>query len=307
MNPLFARSPEHPGLAHYIIHANDAPRLASLGLDAARRYAAIAPAAPHAQHMPSHIFIRLGLWEEAVAANQRSYDASAEEVQRQGRTGITAEGYHAMDYMTYAFLQLGNDTAARRVADEGLRASFVPLANAGPPLAAWYARAAMPARHALERGDWQAAAALEVLPASNVIAEGITHYARAIGAARLGDTARTRAELDAIVRVRDSLRTLGDLYWPRVMEIKRQVVESWLLLGAGDMVGAIREARAAADAEDVLAKHPVTPAEIVPARELLADMLAQLGRHDEAVAAYREVLRFEPNRRRAVMALAAMR
>ncbi len=305
LNPLFARFPDHPGLAHYIIHANDSPQLAHLGLDAARRYAAIAPAAPHAQHMPSHIFVRLGLWEETVASNQRSYQASAEDVRRTGRTGLTAEGYHAMDYMVHGYLQLGNDSAARRVAEEAAQASFVPLANAGPPMGAWHGRAAMAARVALERSDWQAAAALEILPAPHPLAEGITRFARAIGAARLGDTAAARAELGGIVRVRDSLRTLGDPYWPRVMEIKRQAVEAWLLLGAGDMVGAVREARAAADAEDVLAKHPVTPAEVVPARLLLADMLAQVGRHDEAVAEYRAVLRHEPNRRRAVTALAA--
>jgi tetratricopeptide (TPR) repeat protein len=305
LNPLFVRYPDHPGLAHYIIHANDSPQLAHLGLDAARRYASIAPAAPHAQHMPSHIFIRLGLWEEAVAANQRSYDAALAEVRQSGQTGLAGENFHAMDYMAYAYLQLGNDTAARRLADEGTHAALVPIPGAGPPLAAWYGRAAMPARVALERGDWRAAVALEVLPSPNPTGTGITHFARAVGAARLGDTARARTEMEALVAVRDSLHARGDPYWPRVMEIKRQALEAWLLLAAGDMTGALREARAAADAEDVLAKHPVTPAEVVPARELLADMYAQLGRHDEAAAAYREVLRLEPNRRRALAGLAA--
>ncbi len=307
LNPLFQRYPDHPGLAHYIIHANDSPQLAHLGLDAARRYASIAPAAPHAQHMPSHIFIRLGLWEEAVAANQRSYDAALAEVRQAGQTGLAGENFHAMDYMAYAYLQLGNDSAARRLAEEGVHAALVPIPGAGPPLAAWYGRAAMPARWALERGDWRAAAELDVLPSPNPVGEGITRFARAIGAARLGDTARARAEMEGVARVRDSLRERGDPYWPRVMEIKRQAVEAWLLLAAGDMTGALREARAAADAEDVLNKHPVTPAEIVPARELLAEMLAQLGRHEEAAAAYREVLRLEPNRRRALAGLASTR
>ena len=307
LNPLFARFPDHPGLAHYIIHANDSPQLAPLGLDAARRYAAIAPAAPHAQHMPSHIFIRLGLWDETVAANQRSYEAGVAEVRQAGLSGLAAHEFHAMDYMVYGYLQQGNDSAARRVVDEAVRAPFVPLPGAGSPLAAWYGRAAMPARLALERGDWQAAMALEVLPAPDPTGEGITRFARAVAAARLGDTTRARVEVEALVRVRDTLSARGSAYWSRVMEIKRQAVEAWLLLAADDMTGALRLARAAADAEDVLAKHPVTPAEVVPARELLADMLAQLGRHDEAAAAYREVLRLEPNRRRAMAGLAAMR
>jgi tetratricopeptide (TPR) repeat protein len=308
LNPLFVRYPDHPGLAHYIIHANDSPQLAHLGLDAARRYAAIAPAVPHAQHMPSHIFIRLGMWAEAVASNQRSYEAGAAEVRRAGLPGLANHEFHAMDYMVYGYLQLGNDTAAWRVVDESNRATIANLPSAGSPLAAHYGRAAMPARYALERGDWAAAEALPlVIPSPSPVAEGITRFARAVGAARLGDTARVRAELEEIAAVRDTLRARGDPYWPRVMEIKRQAVEAWLLLAAGDMTGALREARAAADAEDVLNKHPVTPAEVVPARELLADMLAQLGRHEEAAEAYREVLRLEPNRRRALAGLASTR
>ncbi len=305
LNPLFRRFPGHPGLAHYIIHANDSPRLAHLGLDAARRYASIAPAVPHAQHMPSHIFIRLGMWQEDIASNQRSYEAVVADVRQARLQGLAAEGFHAMDYMVYGYLQLGNDTAAWRVTDEAQRATFVPLPGAGPPLAAYYGRAAMAARYALERGDWRAAASLPVRTDPNPTGAGITHFARGVGATRLGDTAQARAEAAVLAQIRDTLRARGDTYWPRVMEIKRQAVEAWIHLAAGDTAGALRLATAAADAEDVLAKHPVTPAEVVPARELLADMLLQLGRRELAAAAYRDVLRLEPNRRRAQAGVSA--
>ncbi len=305
LNPLFRRFPGHPGLAHYIIHANDSPQLGRLGLDAARRYASIAPAVPHAQHMPSHIFIRLGMWRETIASNQRSYQAGADEVRRAGMAGLANHEFHAMDYMVYGYLQLGNDTAARRVVDEALRSPVANLAGAGTPLAAWYGRAAMPARYALERGDWSTAAGLEIQPSPSPIAEGVTRFARGIGAGRLGVAAPARAEAAALARIRDTLTARRDPYWPRVMEIKRQAVEAWALLADGDTAGALRMAGAAADAEDVLNKHPVTPAEVVPARELLADMLVQLGRPADAAAAYRAVLRLEPNRRRARAGLAA--
>src|SRR3989449_2480933 len=180
LNPLFRSFPEHPGLAHYIIHANDSPQLASLGLDAARRYAQIAPSAPHAQHMPSHIFIRLGLWDESIAANQRSLDAGIEYARVQGR-GVAPEQFHALDYMVYGYLQEGRDSAARRTVAQGLALS----AGLASDLVTNYNRVAMEARVPLERGDWAAAARLPVRAAGQGrIGEGPAHFPRGIDAAR---------------------------------------------------------------------------------------------------------------------------
>lgn len=304
LNPLFRRYPDHPGLAHYIIHANDATVLANLGLDAARRYARIAPAVPHAQHMPSHIFIRLGLWDENIAANRRSYDAGVAHSTSQGQHGLAYHEFHAMDYMVYGYLQLGRDSAALRVVREADTATVLTVQSAANPFAMEYGRNAMAARYAIERGRWDEAARLPVRAGRNVAAEGITRFARAVGAARSGEVAAAREEAAQLARIRDSLQGINDSYWARVMTIKRQAVEAWLALATGDTARALSEAAAAADVEDVTAKNPVTPAEIISARELQADLLLQLGRHADARAAYETVLRHEPNRARALFALA---
>src|SRR5436190_948945 len=233
LNPLFRRFPEHPGLAHYIIHANDSPQLASLGLDAARRYAQIAPSAPHAQHMPSHIFIRLGLWDESIAANQRSLDAGIEYARVQHLKGVASEQFHALDYMVYGYLQEGRDSAARRTVGQGLALTTVLSSDA---LVTNYNRVAMEARVPLERSDWAAAAGLPV-----------------------------RA---AVATIEAALAGQPGYNWSRVVSNEKQAVTAWVLLAAGDTAGALREAAAAADREDVTAKHPVTPGELLPAREL---------------------------------------
>src|SRR5881396_3388258 len=203
LEPLFRREPRHPGLAHYLIHTNDVPQLAAHGLYAARRYAEIAPDVPHAQHMPSHIFTRLGLWDDAVASNIRSAAAArAYEVER-GLTAMWDQRTHALDYLAYAYLQQGRDTAARRVVDEAA------AARAGYPAGSLpheYAVAAIPARFTLERGEWAEAARLAVRPAPEwPAAEAITHFARAIGAARSSDTAAARQELVALARIESTL------------------------------------------------------------------------------------------------------
>src|SRR6185503_98400 len=197
LNPLFARYPEHPGLAHYIIHANDSPALSVLGLDAARRYAEIAPSAPHAQHMPSHIFIRRGMWEETIAANQRSFDAGVAYARAQG-TPVAPEQFHALDYMVYGYLQQGNDSAARRVValSQDLTASLnndVLLAN--------YNRVAMELRLPLERSAWAEAARLPVRASGMTIGKALAHFARGVGMARSGDAAGARAEATALEEI----------------------------------------------------------------------------------------------------------
>jgi hypothetical protein len=298
LNPLFQQQPQHPGLAHYIIHANDSPRLARLGLDAARRYAGIAPAAPHAQHMPSHIFIRLGLWEDNIASNQRSFDAGVAHARAQGWTGVAAHEFHALDYMVYGYLQLGQDGAARRLL---ARADSLTAVEGRANLIAGYNGSALAARVALERGDWRSAAALPIPAGNSPVALGaVTRFARGIGAARSGDTAQARAEVAALAAIEAGLQGQAGYNWSRIVGIKRQAVAAWLALATGDTTGALREARAAADLEDVTEKHPVTPGELLPARELYADLLLATGRNAEARTAYEATLTREPGRARSI-------
>jgi len=296
LNPLFQRFPTHPGLAHYIIHANDSPQLAALGLDAARRYAAIAPAAPHAQHMPSHIFIRRGLWDETIAANQRAFQAGVEYARGQ-HTGVAPEQIHALDYMVYAYLQEGRDSAARRTVADAL-ALQTTLAN--DALVANYNRVAMEARLPLERSDWAAAAQLPVRSSSLSIGAALSQFARGIGAARTGDTAQARVAIAALAAIEADMTRRSDTDWARVVAIKRQAVTAWAELAAGDTTQALRDAKAAADLEDVTEKQPVTPAELLPARELEADMLLATGRYAQARAAYETTLTREPRRARSL-------
>src|SRR6266478_3044579 len=220
LNPLFRRFPEHPGLAHYIIHANDSPQLASLGLDAARRYAEIAPSAPHAQHMPSHIFVRLGLWDETIAANQRAFEAGLEYA-RAHNEPVAPERLHALDYMVYAYLQEGRDRAARSTIDTAQR---LVTTGTSDMLLTNYNRVAMEARLPLERSDWAEAARLPVRVAELTIGAALDHFARGIGAARLGDTARAKLEIAALAATEADMTRRGDSEWARVVAIKRQTV-----------------------------------------------------------------------------------
>ena len=304
LEPLFKAQPEHPGLAHYLIHANDVPQLAHLGLYAARRYAGIAPDVPHAQHMPSHIFTRLGLWDEDIASNVRSAEAARRfEVERHLNALWDQRG-HAWDYLVYAYLQSGRDGAARRILDEAAGVTAVypegSLTNA-------YALAAIPARYALERGRWDEATRLAVRPAPEWrAAEAITHFARALGAARGGDTALARGEIARLGEIEQALAPAGEpqAYWSGQVRIQRLAATAWLARAAGDTALAVREAAAAADLEDVTQKHPVTPGAVLPARELLGDLLLALGRPTEAARAYQQALRQTPGRARSIFGLA---
>src|SRR4029077_19703270 len=255
----FVKHPDHPGVAHYLIHSYDAPPIAAKGVPAARRYASIAPAAPHALHMPSHIFTRVGLWTESAETNARSA-ASAR------RDGDGDEQAHAMDYMVYAYLQLARDTDARRVLDERGQVARV-VRFAGP-----YALAAIPARYAVERGDWAAATKLEPTPSAFPFAEALTHFALGLGAARTGDAAGAEKEVQELARLRDALKAAKSEYWATEVEVNRLGVAAWAALARGKSDDALVLMRSAADAEDRSEKHIVTPGRILPARELLGDM-----------------------------------
>lgn len=293
----FAKQPEHPGLAHYIIHSFDVPPLASRGLNAARRYSAIAPDAPHALHMPSHTFTRLGLWQDSIDTNLRSAEAAHRDA------GAASEELHALDYQAYAYLQTGQDAAARRTID------LVPplhraipnagAGNAAPPSAGYYAVAAIPARYALERNDWAAAIALEPPKAPNAWADAVTHFARALGFAHLGNAAEASAEATRLEEIREKVRATNDSYWTDQVDIQRLGAEAWAAFVAGRRDEALTLMREAATREDATEKAAVTPGPIKPARELLGDMLLAIKRPADALAAYEATLRKEPNRFRA--------
>jgi tetratricopeptide (TPR) repeat protein len=300
LEPLFARYPDHPGLAHYVIHATDSPALAHLGLKAARRYSQIAPSAPHAQHMPSHIFVRLGLWNETIASNWKSYRAGAGYAKAMKRQGAPEE-LHALDYAVYGYLQRGQDSAARAAVAE---ASQVRTTDTRA-LVASYNRTAMAARIPLERGDWGAAAAFpepaDTLP---TVATALVRFTRAVGSARTGRPKAAKPEVAALDSVARALAAKGEPYWSRVVRIKHAAAESWVRFASGDTAGALELARAAADSEEVTDKHPVTPAELLPARELEGDMLLMVGRYSDARAAYKATLARERNRARSLFGMA---
>jgi hypothetical protein len=304
LEPLFRLEPQHPGLAHYLIHTNDVPQLAAHGLYAARHYAAIAPDVPHAQHMPSHIFTRLGLWDDVIASNTRSAAAARAYEQERGLTAMWDQRAHALDYLAYAYLQQGRDTAARRVANEAAAAA------AGYPagsLTYEYAFAAIPARLVLERGDWAEAAQLALRPAPEwPAAEAITHFARAIGAARTGDTALARQELATLAQIESTLVVMGgpQAYWAGQVTIERLAAAAWLELATGDTADALLHAVQAADREDGTQKHPVTPGPVLPARELAGDLLLLVGKPADAAKAYAATLALSPNRARSLFGLA---
>ncbi|MGH7585269.1 MAG: bacterial transcriptional activator domain-containing protein [Gemmatimonadales bacterium] len=302
LNPLYAAHPDHPGLAHYIIHANDSPHLASLGLEAARRYAEIAPSAPHAQHMPSHIFVRLGLWDETVGSNLKSYESGVAYSRAAQLPGVASHEFHALDYAVYGYLQRGQDSAARAAVEVARGLTSVRVYNT---LVGGYNRLAMEARIPLERGDWAAAAAFTAEDAPDFpIVAGLAHFTRGIGAARSGNVEAARGAAAALDSIGTVMEGKNEPYWARVARIKGKIVASWASFAAGDTTGGLALAKAAAEEEEVTDKSPVTPGELLPARELHADMLLAAGRPTDAVTAYRATLAREPGRARSVYGIA---
>ena len=285
LEPISKRQPQHPGVAHYLIHLYDYPSIAEKGLDAARRYAKIAPAAAHAQHMPSHIFTRVGYWDESISSNIAAARAAKD-------AKDFHDQLHAMDYQVYANLQLGHDQKAKAIIDEMANVTgFTETFLVGP-----YALAASPARYALERGDWKAAAELQVRPSPLAHVQAMTHFARALGAARSGNPEAAKADIARLGELRDKLRAAKDSYWSEQVDIQARVASAVALFAEGKRDEALKALSAAADAEDATEKHPVTPGVPKPARELYGVLLLEHGMAREALAAFEATLKKEPNR-----------
>jgi hypothetical protein len=294
---LAPAQPDHPGLVHYIIHAYDVPPLAPRALDAARKYAKVAPSAPHALHMPSHTFTRLGYWQDSIDTNIASAAAAR-------REKSLSEELHAMDYQTYAYLQQAQDGSARRLADAlpeiAARYDSDRIGGAASGVGGLFAIAAIPARNALERRSWSEAARLEVRESRFPPADALTWFARGLGASQTGDLASARAAVDALTQLQARLVKANEVYWAEQIEIQRLGAAAWVALKDGRADEALATMRLAADREDRTEKNAMTPGPLAPARELLGDMLLHLKRPADALTAYEATLKKEPNRFRAL-------
>ena len=297
LNQLLPRHRNHPGVAHYIIHSIDYPSTAELGLAAARAYAKIAPDSSHALHMPSHIFTRLGLWDDSIVSNTAATRSAIAQAQRLHGGGGAFDQLHAVDYLVYAYLQQAKDKSAQRLVKELTAITRLDENQ----FAAGYAFAAAPARWALERHDWKAAAALEIQPAwfpwnrfPNI--EALVYYARAVGAARAGDAAAARRWAGEISAIRGALPASRDYDWAGSIAAQWEAASALIAFAEGNKDEGLRLLRTAADHEDAVDKHPVTPGALLPVREILADLLLENGEALEALKEYRAVLKIAPRR-----------
>jgi tetratricopeptide (TPR) repeat protein len=303
LNKIWAEQPNHPGVVHYLIHSDDSAQFAQAGLDAAICYSKIAPNVPHALHMPSHIFTRLGLWQQSIESNRAAHTAALTYVQKSlGPEGFDSETVHTMDYLEYAYLQTSQDREAKEVVDELL--AFRKSAAGNLPTA--YAVAAIPVRFALERRDWPAAAALSAPTVGFPLerfpwAEAMISFGRALGTAQTGDIPGAQAEIAKLQVLKDKLLEAKDTYWANQVEVQRLGAAGILAHVQGDDQKAIELTRAAADLDATMDKHPATPASVLPARELLADLLLEIKQPAEALKEYELSLRSEPNRFRGIL------
>jgi len=297
LNHLLKVEPEHPGIAHYMIHSFDYPEVAELALPAARAYAKIAPSAPHALHMPSHIFTRLGMWKESIDSNLASARTAQAWLARTNPGATAFDALHAWDYLEYAYLQTGQDAKAGEMVDTVAKVTIFDI----PQFAAAYALAAVPARYALERRDWKQAASLTAQPATfpwakYPYAKAIVHFARAVGAARAGQLDAARQDVATLAEIQGSLKGQKGFDWATQVEIQRRAAAAWLARAEKKDAEAVALMRSAADLEDSTDKHPVTPGSILPAREQLADLLAELRQPAAALTEYEISLRSAPAR-----------
>lgn len=283
LEKLLKQDPQHPGVAHFLIHAYDYPPLADKGLAAARRYAGIAPAASHARHMPSHIYSMVGLWEDSIASNHSALE-------------IQPDYYHASDFTVYAHLQLAQDAKAKAAMDQALKTAdtgtrVVTIVN-------FTATAAMPARYVLERADWKGAAALPVTSTQFPAADSLTRFARGLGMARSGDLAGAKREIEALQALQRALEKANDSYWAARTEEQIYAASAWVAHAAGTRDQAVKLMRAAADREDGSVKHVAMENRLYPMRELLGDLLLEIGQADSALREYEASLKETPNRYR---------
>jgi tetratricopeptide (TPR) repeat protein len=292
LEPLASLEPEHPGIEHYIIHAYDYPALAGQALAAARQYAKIAPDAPHALHMPSHIFTRMGLWQDSIESNLASAAAAR-------KNGLLGDELHALDYLEFAYLQTGQDKLAQEVVGKVRK----PAADDTKAFQGTYAAVTIPARYAVERRQWADAAALPTagLPGGRYAwADATVYFVRALGAARVGKPEQARADAEKIAVAKQALIDTNEKYWTTQVEIQRRAADAWVQFAGGKRDEALAGMKSAVELEDTTDKHPVTPGSVVPMRALLGDMLLEMKRGAEAQEAFSKLMSVEPNRFAAV-------
>ncbi len=297
LEDLRKQNPNHPGVVHYLIHAYDYPQLARRGLPAAKAYASIAPWVPHALHMPSHIFTRLGMWDESIAANRASAEASRAYEAMRHRHATEAEELHALDYLAYSYLQEARDSDAKKIVDF---AATVRETNPELEFSAAYALAAIPTRYTFERNDWAAAAALPIpdVPhwSSFPFMEALIEYGHALGRAHTGDLDGARKAITRMQQLRDATKDPKFDYFKNHLDLQMQAASAWVAAGEGRKDEAIEMLRRAADAEDTLGKHPVSPGAFIPVREQLGTLLLDSGKSKEAQHEFEAELRIYPGR-----------
>jgi tetratricopeptide (TPR) repeat protein len=289
LEPIYRDHPDHPGVAHYLIHAYDSAELAPRGLAAARAYSKIAPSAPHALHMPSHIFTRLGLWDDSIASNIAARAAAHSQ-------GDLGEELHAMDYLTYAYVQRGRQADAQQVVASLGEMERLP----GSDFKVGYAATAMPIRIAMEGHKWDAAAALQPLPESAANVAALVFWARAVANARGGRPQAANDDIARLLKCQQQLQLAGNAYWAKQTDVLGKEATAWQLAASSHVDDAIRVLRQAADEEDGVEKLPLTPGPIVPAREQLGDLFLTLNRPQQALQEYRAALVAAPGRRGAL-------
>jgi len=297
LEKLWKQNANHPGVVHYLIHSYDYPQFAKRGLTAAQTYDSIAPWVPHALHMPSHIFTRLGMWDESIAANRASAEASRAYAAMRHRDATEAEELHALDYMAYSYLQEAQDTEAKKIVDV---AAKVRKTNPELEFIAAYALAAIPTRYAFERNDWEAAATLPIpdLPQWSAFPflEALIEYGHALGYAHTGDLDGARKAISRMQQLHDATKDPKFDYFKRHLDLQMQAASAWVTAAEGNKSEAIEMLRRAADAEDVLGKHPVSPGAFVPIREQLGNLLLQIGQPKQAQAEFEAALKIYPGR-----------
>ena len=292
LEPLHKKYPAHPGITHYLIHSYDFAPIAKKGVPAANKYAKIAPAAPHAVHMPSHIYSMVGMWKVSIDSNIKSNALAREYGTKAKLDGVLIGVPHGLDFMQYAYLQLGQDAKAKALIDESAEIKKV----FGPVSVGNTARAAVPARYMLERQDWKGAAQLQPLGTPFPAAEAITHFARAMGAARSGDPAAAQADIDKLKQLREGLLKANQAYWAEQIEVQVLGAQAWTAFARGEKDEALKFMRAAADLEDGSEKHVAMENRLYPMRELLGDMLRETGQPAAALKEYEGSMKNAPNR-----------